>query len=166
MGAKLSHRLLDLGFFCALGTSEYPGRGDKVEPHVKYGTPFTFDTNQGVMVVYDEAGRPWIMLKFKFTDTIAEEVVSSAVQEFGMKCGAHVPHSNDGLYFMLQVLPRLDPNFGKTEPEEDAVPEEVIEQLSQEQFDDRVAAVTETTEEPLQTCDCHGVVDCPSKPPQ
>ena len=45
MGCKLSHVLLDTGWFCALGTSEHPGamRG---EGHlVPLGTPFTHDYN-------------------------------------------------------------------------------------------------------------------------
>jgi hypothetical protein len=95
--SKLSHVLLDFGFFSALGTSE---RGlPPEEALVKRGTPNTFDSNNGVTVVYDEEGRPWIMHHTCVTDE-----VWNALQEYSLKCGANVPHSNDGGHFMHEVV--------------------------------------------------------------
>ena len=101
MGSKLSHTLLDLGFFLALGTSEHPAT-TKEEIHVGHGTPNTFDSNNGVMVVYDEMGRPWILRNNHVPDEFVRKV-----QEYCLKRGAYVPHSNDGGHFICKVLPKL-----------------------------------------------------------
>lgn len=102
---KLSHNLLDLGFFSALGTSEHPGHCQE-EQHVKRGTPFTYDHNNGVAVVYDEDGRPWIKPVRDFTDEV-RTAVWTLLDEFKIKQGAYVPHSNDSGHFVRTVLPTL-----------------------------------------------------------
>ena len=101
MGMKLSHQLLDLGFFSALGTTEHAG-GGRDGFLVKRGTPNTFDGNNGVSVVYDEAGCPWIL---RGSPTL--DMWKTLVVPFALKRGAHVPHSNDGGAFVHQVLARL-----------------------------------------------------------
>ena len=92
---KLSHKLIDIGFFSALGTSEHPGMSYE-ECHVKRGTANTYDYNNGVTVVYDEEGRPWISLRNVITDEF--------VEKFLLKRGAYVPHSNDGGHFVREVI--------------------------------------------------------------
>lgn len=100
MGNKLSHTLLDLGFFSALGTIEHDaGRPD----HVPRGKDNTFDSNNGVTVVYDEVGRPWIIQTSRFT----AEVSTALNREFSLQRGAYVPHSNDGGHFVREIVAKF-----------------------------------------------------------
>lgn len=101
MGSQLSHMLLDLGFFSALGTTERSG-GSPDGFHVERKTPNTWDYNNGVTVVYDEAGRPWIIPGEYVTDEIRAEL-----KQFDLKRGAYVPHSNDGGHFIHTVVKKL-----------------------------------------------------------
>lgn len=94
----LSHILLDLGFFSALGTSEHPGMM-KEEVYVKRGTPNTCDDNNGVTVVYDEEGRPWIIRNSRITPEM-----QAVLRAYTLERGAHVPHSNDGGWFIREVV--------------------------------------------------------------
>ena len=107
MGSQqLSHKLIDLGFFWALGTSERPGMTEQAN-HVLRGIPFTYDMNNGVTVVYDEKGRPWIRTwgeDSKIATMFFEEVVST----HSLERGAYVPHSNDGGWFVREIIPILD----------------------------------------------------------
>lgn len=101
--SKLSHKLLELGFFSALGTSEHPGMAAESH-HVRLGTPNTWDSNNGVTVIYDELGRPWIMrteTRLRITD------FNNIVRPWCLKWGAYVPHSNDGGWFVTEVIPGL-----------------------------------------------------------
>ena len=100
---KLSHKLLDLGFFSALGTTERSA-GQPDGFLVKRGTPNTFDYNNGVVVVYDEMGRPW--LKPGPGGVLVEEI-HEIRNEYSLTIGAHVPHSNDGGRFAHEILPTL-----------------------------------------------------------
>ena len=93
---RLSCILLEYGYFSALGTTERDG------DLVGRGTPLTFDSNNGVFVVYDEEGRPWIKRVNEVTGEMREEL-----QECGAKRGCYVPHSNDGGYFIHEVVGRL-----------------------------------------------------------
>ncbi len=104
---KLSHRLLDMGFFSALGTSEHPGMEPK-EVHVKRGTPNTHDSNNGVTVVYDEIGRPWITVhRWTAQRDFEDWSLYSLITTYGIKHGAYVPHSNDGGNFVHRILAPL-----------------------------------------------------------
>lgn len=96
---KLSHILLDLGCFSVLGTTERSG-GNTTGPIVERGKALTWDYNNGVLAVYDEKGRPWIMGggHEKFNEVQAE------ISRNQLKRGAHVPHSNDGGRFIREVL--------------------------------------------------------------
>ncbi len=100
MGTKLSHFLIDLGFFSVLGTTEHVGGGGQ-GTLVKRGQPFTHDYNNGVTVVYDENGCPWIRRGHVSTDEFVIWNGGPIVR------GAHVPHSNDGGYFVREVMPKL-----------------------------------------------------------
>lgn len=102
---KLSHQLLDLGFFCALGTSEHPGHCQE-ERHVKRDRPFAYDTNNGVVVVYDEDGRPWIAHSGDLCTT-EDLFMEQVVVRHSLRRGAYVPHSNDGGHFVRSILPTL-----------------------------------------------------------
>jgi hypothetical protein len=98
MGDKrLAHVLIDLGFFSALGTTEFDGT------LVRKGEEFTWDTNNGVTVVFDQIGRPWI----KRTSQVSHETMTELITAFGLERGARVPHSNDGGHFILETLPSL-----------------------------------------------------------
>lgn len=101
MGDRLSQKLAAAGFFCALGSTEYLGGQSVV---VERGAPRRYDWNNGVSVVYDEDGTPWI--KHGRVD----------LEEFGLDHwsdrGAHVPHSNDGGHFVREVLPGLMRSMG------------------------------------------------------
>ena len=84
-----------MGFFSALGTSEGEG-------HVERGRPNVKDSNNGVLVVYDEEGRPWIMGVSKLSDNVHVSLL-----DFDLSRGAYVPHSNDGGHFMSEVVAKL-----------------------------------------------------------
>jgi hypothetical protein len=114
---KLSPELIDLGFFSVLGTSEHLGNRDE-ESYVKHGEAYTYDYNNGVTVVYDEEGRPWIIPENcyrKHWKNLREEIdYSETAKEFGelrfmynLQHGAYVPHSNDGGRFVQEVIPSL-----------------------------------------------------------
>lgn len=102
---KLSHELIDLGFFSALGTSEHPGFCREGQ-HVRRGTPNTYDSNNGVSVVFDEEGRPWIVVNRNMNDETAPKL-TEILHEYGVKRGAYVPHSNDGGHFVLSIMSKL-----------------------------------------------------------
>jgi hypothetical protein len=106
---KLSHKLLDLGFFSALGTTEKDGINRQT---VGRRTPLTMDKNQGTLVIYDEKGFPWI----KRTADVDLEEIRKLTQEFPIKVGAYVPHSNDGGYFIRVVVASL--TGAKVSPED------------------------------------------------
>lgn len=96
MGTKLSHTLLDLGFFSALGTLEYSGSRAQATTVLR-GTPLCWDANNGVIAFYDEEGRPWI----KRNDGVYEtgEMTRKLAADHNVRRGCHVPHSNDGGLF-------------------------------------------------------------------
>lgn len=103
---KLSHVLLDMGFYPVLGTIET--MPDMTVAMVKRGTPNTGNSKNGVAVVYDEAGRPWIIDTRLFTlDRI--EAIDLQFQTFirTRREEVHVPHSEDGGEFLFKVLPNL-----------------------------------------------------------
>lgn len=99
---KLSHELLDMNFFSALGTSEHKGFEQK-ETHVERGVPYTYDKNNGITVIYDEEGRPWI----KLTQDVGEELYILGIRYPFENKGAYVPHSNDGGTFAREVMARV-----------------------------------------------------------
>lgn len=94
--SKLSQVLLDRKFLPVYGTTEKVASQQKL---VLLGTPFTWDTNNGISVVYDEEGRPWIKRG------ILDLSQFSDCQTITM--GAYVPHSNDGGIFASQVLDQM-----------------------------------------------------------
>ena len=98
---KLSHQLLDLGFFSALGTTEHAGPQPR-EIVVKRSTPMTTSYNNGVRVIYDEEGRPWIAAYRGIEEMLSIEQAGHKLTQ-----GAYVPHSNDGGCFVREVLPKL-----------------------------------------------------------
>jgi len=99
---KLSHKMIDLGFFSALGTIEHVGGNSGEGRYIRLGTPNTYDLNNGVAVVYDEVGRPWIMNGLHLPREI-DDIIS----QHSLVRGAYVPHSNDGGRFVLKTMPRL-----------------------------------------------------------
>lgn len=100
---KLSHILLDMGFFSALGTTEWAAGEKKL---VLRGTPKTWDANNGVIVVYDDDGRPWISANLE-VGIVTLAVDKYRVGQFNLQRGAYVPHSNDGGQFIHYLLPAL-----------------------------------------------------------
>jgi hypothetical protein len=105
MGTKLSHMLIDLGFFSALGTLERVGPGMGDWNVVKRGEPNTYGSNNGVTVVYDENGRPWIARAVELVSVRGE--LRNTLLEHNARHGVYVPHSNDGGYFVRETLPQL-----------------------------------------------------------
>lgn len=55
---KVSQYLVVRGFFCALGTMEKPPNGPLVM--VRPGAPLQVGSENGILVIYDEKGDPWI----------------------------------------------------------------------------------------------------------
>ena len=99
--SKLSHKLLEMGFFWVLGTSEHPGMTS--ESHrVRRGAPNTWGSNNGVTVVYDEEGRPWIIRRGR--EISNHDFDEKILFAHNLKRGAYVPHSNDGGWFVTEVI--------------------------------------------------------------
>ena len=95
------------GFFSALGTIERYLGEDRL---VRRGTPLTHGRNNGILVIYDDQGWPWVILARKLSTRwwIAmsfNTYHNSDLVDF--RPGAYVPHSNDGGHFMLEILPDL-----------------------------------------------------------
>lgn len=99
---KISNKLLDR-FFWVLGTFENSGLMTNGGCYVVRGAPLTWDQNNGVVVVYDEEGRPWITRRNREVDLIIE----TYSRDFGLQRGAYVPHSNDGGLFVKEVIEKL-----------------------------------------------------------
>ena len=91
----LSQVLKEQGYKNVLATNERHAGG--ASP-VWYGQPFTWDYNNGVTVVYDENGEPWIKHGRLWLEGLKPELLER---------GAHVPHSNDGGHFVREILPTL-----------------------------------------------------------
>lgn len=112
MDTKLSHRLIDLGFFSALGTTEHPGK-TKAELLVGRADPHRWEYNNGVVCVWDELGRPWLMpAEFPNRNSRLNRAIDKMREEFALKRGGFVPHSNDGGTFLRAVIePRVTENI-------------------------------------------------------
>jgi len=94
---SLSDVLRDLGFHCVLNTTE---RVCTDHNTVERGTPFTADRNNGVSVVYDQEGRPWIRRGHLDGVDLGRVQVASG---YALKLGAYVPHSNDGGHYIHSI---------------------------------------------------------------
>ncbi|HEY4528466.1 MAG TPA: hypothetical protein VJJ48_01400 [Candidatus Paceibacterota bacterium] len=99
---KLCALLKSMKFYPVLGTTEYAG-GNSKPVEVKKGKPLTWDRNNGVAVVYDEDGCPWIKEGFMQPGGCG----GLTINQYILTRGAYVPHSNDGGYFVREVLPKL-----------------------------------------------------------
>ena len=103
MGKKLVHELIDNCFLPVLGSVEFSFgslgsiRHGNMPTVVAKGVPRTWDSNNGVMVIYDEVGHPWIRSTKYFT----EEWVRDLMTRYNLRQGAIVPHSNDGGTFKM-----------------------------------------------------------------
>jgi hypothetical protein len=100
---KLSIILLELGLLSALGTTEFSGDEHRIVRRKK--TPNSYNTRNGVLVVYDEEGRPWIARDEQNRELALK--LQTLVTEYNLKHGGYVPHSNDGGQFVVGVLPTL-----------------------------------------------------------
>jgi hypothetical protein len=113
-GLRLSQNLLNFGFTSVLGTIEYPGMSAHF---VHVGEPLKYDTNNGMVVVYDEEGRPWITTmddpRLEYADELGN--FANMMRSFGVERGAYVPHSNDGGYYQREVLANLKAGERKIE---------------------------------------------------
>ncbi len=99
MGSILSQVLLAHKFMPVQGTTEKVGVEKKT---VSKGAPFTWDTNNGVSVVYDENGHPWIVRgEFNPRRLYMSYKVDLLTR------GAYVPHSNDGGQY-IQMIARTE----------------------------------------------------------
>ena len=95
MGMRLSQRLLERDLLPVYGTTEKLAKQQRFVP---VGQPYTWDTNNGILVIYDERGWPWIKRGSDSLDT---------AELFGGEPntrGAYVPHSNDGGEFVKKML--------------------------------------------------------------
>lgn len=104
---KLSDLLTGLHFFYALGTTEHVATKAKL---VTQGKPFSFDTNNGVMVICSESGAPWIALTKRLNEHDPQKLIAGQIRGWlfaGLMIrGAYVPHSNDGGRFIQRITER------------------------------------------------------------
>ena len=85
------------GLFMAYGTCEKKGPKLKC---VKTGEPKTWDINQGILVVYDEKGLPWV----RFATSQSHSWLERVAMSHNLEKGAYVPHSNDNGKFLLDYM--------------------------------------------------------------
>jgi len=97
---SLAKALLMLGFIPVLGTFETCGKERHI---VSRGAPKRFDYKNGVIVVYDELGAPWIV---NMADVTIRKVRDLA-REYHLSDGVYVPHSKDGGSFIRGNLPSV-----------------------------------------------------------
>ena len=98
---RLSCRLLEMGFFSALGTEERtPIRRYR---RVHRGNPRKYDSRNDVTAVYDEEGRPWICQREKYS----KEEFALLTQDYDLHWGCYVPHASDQGYWFREVMPTL-----------------------------------------------------------
>lgn len=98
MSQTISHLLLWNEFFSALGSVEKTE--DWSGQFVKRGQPLTCGWKNGVGVVYDERGRPWVKLMEN------DERIREFKRVFALEDAGYVPHSFDR-HFLEVVLPTL-----------------------------------------------------------
>jgi len=102
MGSKvLSEVLKRLGFVIVFETVEKFGDGQSAV--VGRGVARTYDINNGVLAIYDEDGRPWVLPRRVWQEGPAVELFSFFPD---LTCGAYVPHSNDGGEFIRCHWPK------------------------------------------------------------
>lgn len=91
--SRIQMALVALNFIPVLGTFESVG-GELIL--VARVAPLRHGYNNGVFVMYDETGAPWVAA---WSATLDDEL-KKLCREFGFKGPAYVPHSNDGGAFM------------------------------------------------------------------
>jgi hypothetical protein len=101
----LSSELRKLGFFMVYGQIELSCSGIQPENYsdlslIGKGDPKKYDYNNGVHVVYDEEGYPWICNY----DRISGSSLDQLKKFFGLESGAWVPHSNDGGTYIRALM--------------------------------------------------------------
>ncbi len=71
---------------------------------VGLGKPFHFGISGSVIAVYDEHGRPWLLLDNE-KRLCALLKTTCSLAGFPLCEGAYVPHSQDNERFMREILP-------------------------------------------------------------
>lgn len=97
----LSHTLLDLGFLYVLGSTEQEGC---IPKYVASGIPYTTDHNNGVVAVYDELGRPWVIAMSTLDKAREVPLVLNPVRPEDRR--VHPVLERRG-HFARQVFPRM-----------------------------------------------------------
>ena len=92
----IQENLTKRNFRNVVGMIEHAG-GNAKQLTIKKGTPLTWDYNNGVTVVYDENGDPWL---HRGSTKISDKFVR----------GAYVPMSNDGGWGIRNLFPTLEEN--------------------------------------------------------
>ena len=90
--------LTQAGFRSVFGAQEAVG-GDARSRNVEKGQAMTCDSNNGVTVIYDNDGFPWI------APIMFLERVPDFEGRMGLRKGAYVPFSNDGGYGIRKMFP-------------------------------------------------------------
>lgn len=60
---------------------------------IRSGEPFTYGRDRGVVVIYDDAGLPWV-LKGRHIRRINRRI-EALIRSYKLRNGAHVPHLSD-----------------------------------------------------------------------
>ncbi len=100
---SLSQILAEVGFVCVLNTHERL-RGSVIKQKVERGRPLSTDGNQGIRVVYDEEGKPWVIWVRYLSSDGSQRLADYEAQHGELSRGCRVPHSNDGGWFAHEVL--------------------------------------------------------------
>lgn len=87
------------GFRCVLGASE----NTHVGPAVIKSAPNMakrYDTNNGMLVIYDETGAPWVAA----VEEVSRSTLDRLIEAHSLRLGAYVPCSNDNGAFLSGLL--------------------------------------------------------------
>ena len=93
---NITQKLREEGFVPVLGSLETIGM--QRQSRVEKGSSLSWDYNNGVYVVYDDAGDPWVVLGRLMRSEALDRINRTVYDETGgnLRKGAYVPHSNDG----------------------------------------------------------------------
>lgn len=98
---KIGHELLDAGFLPVLGTSEQSAT-DKGYILVRRGTKRSYAQRNGIIVVSDNQGIPWI--NWETVETII--MLKKMIKDHHLRHRLHVPHANDQGKFLSMFITR------------------------------------------------------------
>lgn len=104
MGIK--KELIEIGFFLAHGTREVNlmRMACPSKTPVPSIQPFKWNRNSGVFMISDDNGHIWIIPSQSISSRQQKRLINDYEIERGYGKNGYVPHSNDGMFFMRNLI--------------------------------------------------------------